>query len=253
MSLSATFWWYKHVKVHHPAPNVVGVDQDADLLPYFAMTREEIDGTTGFRRFYHERLQFWVFPLALATNGFNMSLTGIAYVVRTLSDPSRRTSKHWLDLGSLVLHYTVWVGIPCFWFGAVNAIGFYALRMALMGYAMFTVIAPAHIPVGAARLSKTCVNRDFLFLQAAATVNFRAGWIGRLVSSGSDYQIEHHLFPYISHPFYAQMSPLVRKVCEEQGIPYRRYGWAEAVWRCWLVMRRPQPVVSDLEVFRSRL
>ena len=33
-----------------------------------------------------------------------------------------------------------------------------------------------------------------------------------------DYQIEHHLFPYISHPFYAQMSPLVRKVCEEQGI-----------------------------------
>ena len=129
--------------------------------------------------------------------------------------------------------------------------GFYALRMVCMGYAMFTVIAPAHFPIDAARLSKDYVNRDFMLLQVSATVNFRCGWIGKLISSGSDCQIEHHLFPYISHPFYAQMSPVVRQMCEKHGIPYRCYSWWEAVWRCWLVMRRPQAVVSDLEALRA--
>jgi hypothetical protein len=32
LGLSATYWWHKHVVLHHPAPNVVGVNGDADLL-----------------------------------------------------------------------------------------------------------------------------------------------------------------------------------------------------------------------------
>jgi len=95
------------------------------------------------------------------------------------------------------------------------------------------------------------VHRDWLLLQAACTVNFRAGWIGRLVSSGSDYQIEHHMFPYVSHVYYSKMSPLVKEVCEENGVPYRSLPWAEAVWRCWLVMKRPQQQMPDLEMFRA--
>jgi len=38
VGLSATYWWHKHVMLHHPAPNVVGIDTDHDLLPWFATT-----------------------------------------------------------------------------------------------------------------------------------------------------------------------------------------------------------------------
>ncbi len=251
MSLSATYWWHKHCQVHHPAPNVIGVDGDADLMPWFAMTQGEIDRTRGFRRFFHERLQFWVFPFAVALNGFNLSRAGIVYLIGELRNPERRKKKHYIDAACMVLHYTIWIALPAIWFGPLHAIEFYALRMALMGYAMFTVIAPAHFPVDAGRLTSDYLNRDFLLLQAVATVNFRTGPIGSLVSSGSDYQIEHHLFPHISHVFYSEMSPVVRKVCEENGVPYRCYPWGEAVWRCWLVMKRPQPEVPDLEMFRK--
>jgi len=251
MSLSATFWWHKHCKVHHPAPNVIGVDGDADLLPWFAMTQQEIDGTRGLQRFYHEKIQFWFFPLALSVNGLNMSKNGIRYLIGELRSPERRKPKHYIDAACMVAHYGLWIVLPAFWFGPWHAIGFYLLRMALMGYAMFSVIAPAHIPVDAGRLTRDFANRDWLLLQAAATVNFRAGWIGRLVSSGSDCQIEHHLFPYVSHVYYAQMSPVVKKVCEEHGVPYRCLPWAESVWRCWLVMKRPQQQLPDLEMFRS--
>jgi hypothetical protein len=39
------------------APNVVGVDSGADLLPWFA---DEVQASSGLRRFYYERLQFWL-------------------------------------------------------------------------------------------------------------------------------------------------------------------------------------------------
>jgi len=50
LGLSATFWWHKHVVVHHPAPNVVGVDEDSNLSPWFALTCDEIEKTKGIRR-----------------------------------------------------------------------------------------------------------------------------------------------------------------------------------------------------------
>ena len=56
LGLSATFWWHKHVVVHHPAPNVIGVDGDVDLSPWFAMTRDELENSRGLRRWYYERL-----------------------------------------------------------------------------------------------------------------------------------------------------------------------------------------------------
>ncbi len=70
LGLSATYWWHKHVVLHHPAPNVVGVDSDADLLPWFAITADEVHASSGLRRFYYEHLQFWLFPLALAAERF---------------------------------------------------------------------------------------------------------------------------------------------------------------------------------------
>jgi linoleoyl-CoA desaturase len=45
----------------------------------------------------------------------------------------------------------------------------------------------------------------------------------RLVSTyvgGTNYQIEHHLFPHICHVQYPRLSPIVRKTCEEFGITY---------------------------------
>src|SRR5271166_1964216 len=92
LGLSATYWWQKHVVLHHPAPNVVGVDSDADLLPWFAFTADEVHASSGLRRFYYERLQFWLFPLALALNNFSIQRAGWAYLIRTLSESKGRKS-----------------------------------------------------------------------------------------------------------------------------------------------------------------
>jgi linoleoyl-CoA desaturase len=33
-------------------------------------------------------------------------------------------------------------------------------------------------------------------------------------------QIEHHLFPQVSHPHYAGLAPLVEATCREYGVRY---------------------------------
>src|SRR5437868_12912694 len=47
---------------------------------------------------------------------------------------------------------------------------------------------------------------DFFAVQTAGTVSFRTGWLGRFLCSGLEYQVEHHLFPNISHVYYPEIS-----------------------------------------------
>jgi fatty acid desaturase len=232
--------------LHHPSPNVVGVDTDADLLPWFAITADEVHASSGFRRFYYKRLQFWLFPLALALNCFSIQMAGWAHVMRLLRDSKGRKSGHWIDLGALVLHYLFWVGVPLLFWPASTVVVFFLMRTIVLGYAMYAVLAPGHFPAEAQRTTDEVRREsDFFAIQAAGTVSFRTGRLGSFLCSGLQYQVEHHLFPNISHVYYPQISLTVRKLCAEQGLPYHSYSWATALWKSWMVLRCPQPVVTQ--------
>ncbi|MCG3160349.1 MAG: NADPH-dependent stearoyl-CoA 9-desaturase [Acidobacteria bacterium] len=250
LGLSATFWRHQHVTVHHPAPNVVEVDDDCDLWPWFAMTEEEVRRSGGWRRWYYEKLQWIFFPLALAANGFNFVKTGWLHLFRMLRDPGKRRRAHWIDLAALALHHVVYLAVPMLFFTPGAVMTFYLLRTTLMGYGMFALQAPGHFPAENARLAADQRNADYLLLQTATTTNFRAGFIGRLFTSGLDYQIEHHLFPNVSHVHYRKMAGLVESFCRENGLPYRVYRWDHILWKCWMVFRSPRPIVGDAETLR---
>jgi fatty acid desaturase len=240
--VSATYWWNKHVVVHHPVPNIVGLDDDIDLRPFFAITESD-DGRA--RRLYY-RLQWILAPLALALNEFNIQRSGWIFLVKRLRDPKQRRRSHWADLGTLVLHWGTWVVLPMFFFPPLHVIGFYALRMALMGYAMFVAFAPAHFPDEAVAAGAKEGSADFILRQTATTVNFRTGPFGALLCGGVEYQIEHHLFPAISPRHYPALAKVVSAFCREHGYPYRTLGWWEAIWKSLVVFYRPKRVLPRL-------
>jgi len=245
LGLSATYWWHKHVVLHHPAPNVVGVDGDADLLPWFAITADEIQASSGWRRFYYQHLQFWIFPFVLALNDFGIQGGGWAHLAGKLRHSKGRKSAHWIDLGAMVLHYTLWIGVPLLFWPLPAVAGFYVLRCVLLGYAMYAILAPGHFPAEAQRITEDARRGgDFFAVQTAGTVSFRTGWLGRFLCSGLEYQVEHHLFPNISHVHYPEVSVAVQEFCAENGLSYRSYSWATALWKSWEVLRLPQPVVG---------
>ena len=247
---AASYWWNKHCVVHHPAPNVIEVDDDADLMPFFAVNEREIQESRGFARFFY-RIQWIFIPFVLALNTFFTEYQGYRYLLPILFDRKRRRSGHWLDLGILALHLTVWIAVPMLFFSPGRVLAFYVLRNALMGYAMFAGFAPAHFPDEAFFIDKSLMAEDYVLRQTATTVNFRTGFFGRLACAGVDYQIEHHLFPGVPHCYYPEMSRVIEDYCLRHGYPYRTLGWGEGIWKSLVVFYRPKKVFEEVPRLRA--
>jgi fatty acid desaturase len=257
LGMSATYWWHKHVAVHHPTPNVIGLDDDADLLPTFTIHEKDVLEARGLRRWWLER-QWLAIPFAIAFNALNVQQAGVRYLLGCLRDPARRTAAHVHDLLMLLGHVALWLVIPAFFFGVLPVVALYAVRVVLLGYAIFIAFAPAHFPEEAALLDREGKERaeyfrkaDYLLLQTSTTLNFRTGFFGRLFCAGVDYQIEHHLFPGYSHVYYPRMSRILQRYCLAHGYPYRTLGWWEAVWKSLVIFRRPKPSYPRLAALRG--
>jgi fatty acid desaturase len=251
LMLSAEYWHHSHVVVHHPAPNVVGHDDDCDLRPFFAINERHAAGASGALRVLH-RMQGWLLPLLLPFNGFSMHIQAWRHLLGVLAKggPARRASA-WLDLACMLLHLVAWIAVPMIWLSPLTVLGIYALRVSLLGFGLFAILAPGHFPAEARCLDEHQRDAsDFYLRQTATTVNFRTGIIGSLVCSGLQYQIEHHLFPSISHLHLRAISPHVQELCARHGLPYRSLSWSRAIWESWLVFFRPKQVVTDVETLR---
>lgn len=249
LMVSATYWYHKHLVVHHPAPNVIGVDDDINLGPLFAFSCDDDRGSGRLRRWLR-RWQGLLFPLALAFNAFNVQRQGIIFLARELRS-RRRKARHWRDLTLMVLHVTVFYGLPMLSLGVAEVLGFHLLRSILLGYLTFAALGAAHFPAEAAAVDPSQLRVDHVLLQTATTVDFRTGPLGRLLCAGVDHQIEHHLFPGLGHTHYRRIAPQVEAFCRAHGYPYRVMSWRAAVWRSLLAIARPRPVVRELASLRQ--
>jgi len=244
--MSADFWRHKHNVVHHPTPNVVGVDDDCDLMPMFAMNESEIRAAHPLLALYYRHVQGWVFPLALTMNGFNVQRVSWTFLIRRMLDRRTRRPEHWLDLTVLLAHIGVWIALPCYLLSVAEGLLLYCLRIGAMGHSMFFLFAPAHFPAEAQLVESGAAARDFVMRQTQTTIDFRTNLLGRLVCNGVEYQIEHHLFPNLCHVYYPKIAPLVHAFCERNGYPYRTLGWGEAIIKSYAALFHPRPV-RDLD------
>ncbi len=249
--LSATYWRYSHVMVHHPAPNVVGIDDDCDLRPLFGLNHEHLATLSApFRRW--PALQGLLLPLVLPLNGFNMMRHSWTFLFRQLRGKGRRKPEVWLDIACMLVNPILFLVLPSFFFPFSQVALVHALRIMLMGIGLFAVLAPGHFPEDAACLKADQRGAgDFYLRQGASTINFRTGPIGRFLCCGLEYQIEHHFFPSVSPVHYPALSRLVREFCLQTGIPYRTYGWGQAIWLSWRSFFYPKAVVDDVESLRQ--
>jgi linoleoyl-CoA desaturase len=252
LMLSATYWHHSHVQVHHPAPNVVGHDDDCDLRPVFALNEQHAAGASGPGRALL-RAQGFLLPVLLPFNGFSMHRQAWQHLIGVLlGRQGARRPAAWLDLACMSLHIAVWIVLPMLWFSPVDVLLVYAVRVALMGTGLFAILAPGHFPADARCLDASQKNAGSFYLrQTATTVNFEPGPLGAFVCSGLQYQIEHHLFPSISHVHLAKIAPLVRELCERHRLPYRSMPWSRAIWESYMVFFRPKPVHADIETLRE--
>jgi len=95
---------------------------------------------------------------------------------------------------------------------------------AIAGFILALVFQLAHTVEGTSHPLPNevgVIENDWAMHQLITTANFSRR--NKLVSwyvGGLNFQVEHHLFPYISHVHYPELAEIVKSTAEEFGVPY---------------------------------
>jgi linoleoyl-CoA desaturase len=212
--------------MHHTYVNVTGHDSDLNLGILGRVTPHQ--PRLAFHRWQH--LYLWL-------------LYGLVAIKWQLVDDFRRLiagriGRHRIRRptgGDLVLlvagkaTFLTWAfGIPLLVHPAHTVLVHYGIAALVLGTALSVVFQVAHcveeatFPLPSAGADR--IERAWAIHQAETTVDFaRHSRVVAWLLGGLNFQIEHHLFPRISHVNYPAISKLVEQTCRDFGVAYTEH------------------------------
>ncbi len=219
-------WNMKHNMIHHSFTNVDGVDDDIEVgvLMRMAPTQKYYK----LHRFQH--VYFWVLYMLLYIFWIFFSDYRKYFTQRIGEVPIRKMTwrEHTAFWMVKIYHAAVFIVIPIIAVGWLAwLVGFLTLSL-VAGLILSIVFQLAHtvehtqFPVASVEDNK--LPDEFAAHQIKTTANFATK--NKLVSwlvGGLNFQIEHHLFPKISHVHYPAISEIVKSVCREYQLQYIEY------------------------------
>lgn len=226
LGASHFMWNIKHNMVHHSFTNVDGVDDDIEIgfMMRFAPTQKQYK-IHKFQHVYFGFLYmfmyvFWIFYSDYAKY-FSKKIGAMPIRKMTLKEQIM----FWVVK---LYHAVVFVALPIYIFGFIPWLVGFLLASFVAGFILSIVFQLAHtvedteFPV--ADIESNKLPDEFAAHQIKTTANFAND--SKVISwllGGLNFQIEHHLFPNISHIHYPEISKIVKKVCEDHGITYIQY------------------------------
>ncbi len=226
LGASAVMWHMKHNIIHHTYTNIDGVDDDLSVGPWLRMA------FTQKKRWIHKFQHYYVWFLYLMPYIMLLFVTDFdKYFNKKIgSVPIRKlsTKEHIYFWVAKAIYAFMLIGLPIYLLGFVTwLIGFLCATM-VTGFVMIVVFQLAHnvehtdFPMPAEPSGK--IENEWAIHQVETTANFATH--NKLISwlvGGLNFQIEHHLFPKISHVHYPAISKIIRQTCAEFGITYIEY------------------------------
>ncbi len=219
-------WKTKHNIIHHTYTNIQGVDDDIEARPLLRLCE-----TQKYYRIH--RFQHWYFWAAysLLYLWWVFFTDYKKYFLRRIGPtPIKKIPliEHFSFWGFKVLHLGIFVALPIIFVGAIPWLIGFLIYALFSGFILSIVFQLAHT-VEHTEFPKAVVetNRmedEWALHQLKTTANFATRnrfitwWVG-----GLNFQIEHHLFPRISHVHYPAISRIIKKTCHDFGLPYIEY------------------------------
>ncbi|MEQ9501727.1 MAG: acyl-CoA desaturase [Deltaproteobacteria bacterium] len=219
---SSYIWRFKHNVLHHTYPNIDGVDDDLDAGGVLRLA------PTQPRRWFHRAQHLYELPvLGLLAAKWHL-IDDWMFLVRARIGETRFPRPRGADLALLlagkVVFFTWAVAIPVWMHGPKLTFLVGAITSVVLGMTLGIVFQLAHV-CGDALLLAPPEQRERYPLawaehQVATTVDFATGH--RFLSwyvGGLNFQVEHHLFPHVSHVHYPALARIVRETCAEFSVP----------------------------------
>lgn len=218
MGLSTFVWDIKHVQLHHTFTNIEGHDDDIAQSALLRMnTQQPKKPWHKYQHLYAPFLYmllsiFWIF------NDFKRVYRDKRVMNKEFAMKPREKRIFLLGKG---LSFLLFLVIPLFtmpaWQHALG--GFFVMHMVL-GLTLSLVFQGAHV-VEETAFPEPPTMEEWMRHQLDTTADFdpknkALSWF----VGGLNYQIEHHLFPNISHIHYPKIAEIVQGVCKEFKIHY---------------------------------
>lgn len=221
-------WKVQHNILHHTFTNIPGHDEDLDAGRIIRFSPES--KWTSKHKYQHI---YAFFLYSLLT--FNWVIfTDFQQIRRYLKGKltyrkKLQPTRQWIILiGTKLLYVAVWILLPLLvsdvpWWGI--AIGFLVMHFTA-GLVLSTTFQLAHIVSDTIMPlpEENKMERSWAIHQLFTTANFSTKnkfvtWF----TGGLNHQIEHHIFPHISHIHYTDIAKIVKKTAIEFNLPYIEY------------------------------
>ena len=226
LGASAIMWNIKHNIIHHTYTNISGVDDDIEAGPMLRFTQEQ----KKLRRHKFQHYYFWMLYTLLHIAWIFFTDYKKYFTQKIGNVPIRKltTQEHIAFWTAKIVYILMVVVIPIYILGfSVWILGFMIVTM-VTGFTISIVFQLAHtvehteFPMPAEVTGK--IENEWAIHQINTTANFATN--NKLISwlvGGLNFQIEHHLFPKVSHVHYPAISKIIKQTCQEYGIKYIEY------------------------------
>lgn len=218
-------WKEKHNISHHSFTNIEGVDDDLDIRPWIRTNKNQ--PWKKFHRFQH-LYSFFLYGFAYISWVFSRDFQ--KYFSGKVGDRPMKKMKvrdHFVFWGSKLTYVFAFIVFPVIILGWQALIG-YLIFAFTCGLVISTVFQLAHVVESSefpiVTQEDQNIEQDWAIYQVSTTANFstRNKFMTWLLG-GLNFQIEHHLFPRISHVHYPEISEIVKKVCSRFNVRHLEF------------------------------
>lgn len=228
---SAHIWNVKHNQVHHTNTNVHGHDNDIDNTIIRVHPEQEYHWYHKFQHIYGPfayslSYLFWIYYQDIAKYskghvcGYPLRFSFWQHVI------------FWL---SKFIHITIFILIPLIWYSGFQVFIGYLLFTMTTGLLISFVFQLAHVVPKANMV--TAIDNKFVesnnkIHQVMTTCNFSTkSRFWTWICGGLNFQIEHHLYPEVSHIHYPSLQKEVKDLFKRHNLEYNEYDTIiSAIW-----------------------
>lgn len=216
-------WNVKHNIIHHAFTNVDGVDDDIDIQPWLRMSSSQ----KKYRLHKYQHIYFWfLYSLLYLLWVFVLDYTKyFKSKVGNMNLKKMKLSDHFVFWGFKLLHSFLFIGLPIYMVGFSSWLISFTIFTLVAGFVLSIVFQLAHTVEHTSFVvpdkDSGKIDDEWAIHQLKTTANFATR--NKLVSwlvGGLNFQIEHHLFPKISHIHYPAISKIIKQACLEYGLVY---------------------------------
>lgn len=227
LGASSYFWKQKHNIIHHTYTNVDGIDDDIAKSPIIRQC--ESQKWVPAHKVQHIYLLF-VYSLSTIFWIYIMDFTKyFSRKIYTTEAWKMGLKNHIIFWVTKIYYVAVFIVIPIMVWGWQGWLIGYLLMNVVMGLTLSLVFQLAHV----------VENTEFEHIGLDETKHLETAWAefqirttsnfamnNKLISwlvGGLNFQVEHHLFPRVSHIHYPALSKIVQEKCIEFHLPYNYY------------------------------